>query len=461
MRARTVPVGTVTGRLHRAVRDTAKAGGKDVAWLVDGEDTELDRAVLHQLTDCLVHIVRNAVDHGIEAPAERVAAGKAERAVVRLTARNVGSEVVISVTDDGHGIDVDRLRERAAAAGIAVAGLDEHEIRQLVFCSGLSTATTVSETSGRGVGLDVVRENVERLRGRVELLSVTGEGTEFRIVVPVAAAVVPCLVVCAGSQRFAVPLASVRSTQAAGGMTRAQGVDRVWVGDSIVPLASLAATLGVGDGDEGPIIVVGGRRGDAAYRVSSIGGQRDVMVAGLGPFVPKLPLVAGATVEADGSVLFVLDGEALAAGGVAPARGATAGPVREAAPAPRRRVTVLVADDSLPVRELQRSILEDAGYRVVVAEDGAHAVELLAEHPVDLVLTDVDMPRLDGFGLARAIRAREDDLANLPIVLLTARSDPDDRAAGLDAGADEYIVKRDFDEAALLAAVERLVGEAA
>jgi len=463
MRARMVPVGSISGRLHRAVRDVARSGDKQVDWEAHGEETEVDRAVLQQLADSLLHIVRNAVDHGVEPPGERVARGKPERATIRLDARQVGSDVVIAIADDGRGIDTAALRQEAARHGVATDALTDDEVSALIFQGGVSTAAEVSQTSGRGVGLDVVRTGVERLRGRVEVTSVAGAGTEFRLVVPVAAAVVPCLLVSAGGRRLALPLSATVSTQAADAtsVTRAQGGAKVWVGDTVVPLASLSATLGLGDSDDGPVVVVSSGRRSAAYQVESLVGQRDVMVGGLGAFVPKLPLVSGAAVEADGSILMVLDGAALAEAALDSSRAVrfTLAPLPEPVPAPTEATapSILVADDALVVRELQRSILQQAGYHVLVAEDGHAALATLTRQRVDLVLTDVDMPGMNGFDLTRAIRAHP-DLQNLPVVILSSKSSAEDHQEGLDAGADAYIVKEQFGEAALLAAVERLLG---
>ena len=465
MRARMVPVGSITGRLHRAARDVARSGDKQIDWDAHGEETELDRTVLGQLTDSLLHIVRNAVDHGVETPAERVAQGKPERATIRFDARQVGSDVVIAVADDGRGIDTAAVRREAARHGVGTETLNDDEVNGLIFRGGVSTAATLSQTSGRGVGLDVVRAGVERLRGRVEVTSVPGAGTEFRLIVPVAAAVVPCLLVSAGGRRLAVPMSTTVSTQAADGaaITRAQGGDKVWVADKVVPLLSLSAALGIGDSDDGPVVVVSSGARTAAYQVGALIGQRDVMVTGLGAFVPKLPLVSGAAVEADGSILMVLDGVALADAALDAPR--LHRPVR---PAPEEELPVapadqsatpriLVADDNLLVRELQRSILEQAGYRVVVADDGHAALDALTRDRVDLVLSDVDMPRMNGFDLTRAIRAHP-ELRNIPVVMLTSKDSAEDHQEGLDAGADAYLVTDQFGEASLLAAVERLLG---
>ena len=205
MRTRMVPVATITDRLQRAVRDLSRAQGKSIHWEARGTDTELDRGVLNQLSDSLLHLVRNAVDHGIESAGARAAAGKPAQATVRLHAMQLGSEVIIAVTDDGSGIDVERVRRQAALQGIDTDGMSEQEVFQLTLRPGLSTTAFVTDVSGRGVGLDVVRTNVEAGRGRVEIRSQLGEGTEFRIVVPITLAVLRCLLVEAGGQRFALP----------------------------------------------------------------------------------------------------------------------------------------------------------------------------------------------------------------------------------------------------------------
>jgi two-component system, chemotaxis family, sensor kinase CheA len=458
VRARMVPVSTITGRLHRAVRDVARSRDKSVEWEVVGDDTELDRSVLQQLTDPLLHIVRNAVDHGIESIETRRALGKPDKAFVRFVAQQVGPDVVISVSDDGGGIDVSGLREEALRHGVDATGFDDSEVRELIFRSGVSTAQEVSQTSGRGVGLDVVRASIQRLRGHIDLFTTPGVGTEFRITVPVTAAVLPCLLVEAGGQRFALPMTCIVSTQSPNArVTRAQGTTRVWVGDNVLPLASLAMRAGLDASDNGPIVVLADGDRAAAYQVGALVGQRDVMVSHLGAFVPQLPLVAGAAIEADGSLLMVLNGSALVRDVQSTTSTTTA--VATTPQAEARVISVLVADDALPVRELQRSILEDAGYRVVVAEDGAEALAVLGRDRVDLVLTDVEMPRMNGFDLTRAIRSNP-QLANLPVVILSSKSTEAEQQEGLEAGADVYIVKDAFGEGLLLSAVQQLLGRA-
>lgn len=458
MRTRMVPVSTIIAGLHRAVRDIARSQGKDIRWHVDGEDTELDRGVLHQLSDSLLHLVRNAADHGIEPTAER-SGGKGSQGNITLQARQLGSEVIISVSDDGRGIDLDRVRERATRLGIETAELSDDETLQLIFRSGLSTTSFVTDVSGRGVGLDVVHTNVEAARGRIEVRSVFGAGAEFRIVVPITLAVLRCLVVDVGGRRFALPFHRVVLTQAheTSREIRAEGRTVVWVDDQPVTVSTLAQTLGLPDmdGGSGPIVVLTDSSRLHAFQVDRLVGQRDVALKGLSRLLPPLPAVAGASIEPDGSIFAVLDPPGL----IQRARQQRRAPVPPlpAGPAERGRQRILVVDDALTVRELQRSILERAGFEVRLAIDGLQALAKLAEEPSDLVLTDVEMPNMDGFALTAAIRAAP-ALSNIPILILSSRSSDEDRQRGLDAGADGYIRKSGFDESGLLAAVNRLLG---
>ena len=458
-RTQMVPVATVTDQLHRAVRDLARAQGKDIRWETSGIDTEIDRGVLHQLSDSLLHMVRNAVDHGIEAPAERVAAGKPACATIRLHAMQLGSEVIIAVTDDGRGIDTTGVSQRAARQGIDTEGLSEEEVLRLTLYPGLSTTAFVTDVSGRGVGLDVVRTNVEAARGRVEIRSERGAGSELRVIVPITLAVLRCLLVEAGGQRFALPFHRVVLSQADESSKRVQAEGRpvVWVDKQPVSLSTLADTLGNAGGKPavGPIVVLTDASRRHAFQVDRLLGQRDVVLKGLSRLLPHLPAVAGASVEPDGSVLVVLDPPGLIQRARQSIRAISAPAQPHDLDAPRQRV--LVVDDALTVRELQRSILERAGFRVRVASDGRQALARLAEEPSDLVLTDIEMPTMDGFALTEAIRGHP-TLANLPVLILSSRSSEADRQRGLDVGADGYILKSGFDEESLLAAVNRLLG---
>jgi two-component system chemotaxis sensor kinase CheA len=381
--------------------------------------------------------------------------------------------VIIAVTDDGRGIDVPKVRQRAADRGVGTDELSADETIGLIFRSGLSTAPAISEVSGRGVGLDVVRASVEAARGRIEVRSQPGAGSEFRLIVPITLAVLPCLIVSAGAEQFGLPLHRVILAQ--GGEdegVRAEGRPARWIDDQPVGVSDLAETLGLPPAEpvrpNRPVVVLSGASHRHAFEVERLIGQRDVAVKGLGRLLPRLDAVAGASVDPDGSVLIVLDppglierarSAGLRAGPALGGEGSVGAPADQP-PADRRRGTILVVDDALTVRELQRSILERAGYEVAVAADGVEALAHLADAPVDLVLSDLDMPRLDGFGLTEAIRAQP-ATAHLPVVILTSRSSDEDRQRGLDVGADSYIVKSAFDEHGLLTAVERLLGSRA
>lgn len=459
--ARMTSFAAIAAPLRRAVRDVATARGRTIDLDLDGERVQIDRAILDALREPLLHLVRNAADHGIEDPRDRRAAGKPEAGTIRLRAVRRGPEIVITVRDDGAGLDLDALR---AAAG--APDLDDAQAAELVFRPGLSTAAALSDVSGRGVGLDAVRVGVEALRGRVRVSSERGVGTTFRIVVPVTLAVLPCVVVEAGGETYALPthatVALVEEPAAA--RVGLEGGTAVWVGGEIVPLVELTAIVGGTGTGSGPALVLGvGDRGRCALRLDAVHGQRDITVSELGAVLPRSALVAGASIEPDGSVLLVLDPIAIGermrrAGGPPPAAPADAGPGAASAAPAAHAPSVLVVDDALTVRELQRSILTRAGYEVRTAVDGRDALALLAEERPDLVVTDVEMPGLDGLGLTRAIRATP-ALASVPVLMVTSRASPEDRRLGLEAGADAYLVKQDFDERRLLDAVGRLLGE--
>jgi two-component system chemotaxis sensor kinase CheA len=460
MRTQMVAVATITDVLQRTIRDLARSQGKDIRWDARGTDTELDRGVLHRLSDSLLHLVRNAVDHGVETPQERQAAGKPAQATIRLHAMQLGSEVIIAVTDDGRGVDLDRVREEATRHGMGTDGLSDEDVAALTLRSGLSTARFVTDVSGRGVGLDVVRANVESARGRIEVRSQPGVGAEFRLIVPITLAVLRCLLVEAGGSRYALPFHRVVRSQAdvASSNAHAEGRAVVWVDRQAVPVSVLSEVLGgsAREGSDGPIVVVADSARRHAFKIDRLLGQRDVVLKGLSPALPNIPAVAGASVEPDGSVLLVLDPPGL----IHRARQSRPGPgdVRTPGRADQPQRRILVVDDALTVRELQRNILERADFSVRVAADGVQALVLLGEEHSDLVLTDIEMPNMDGFALTEAIRS-DSGLANIPVLILSSRSSDADRQRGLDVGADGYIVKSGFDEGALLSAVDSLLGD--
>jgi chemotaxis protein histidine kinase CheA len=458
-----VPVRRVVAGLPRVVRDLAARTGKDVQLVLHGQDVELDKQVLDGVSDALKHLVVNAVDHGCEPAAVRTGAGKPPRATVTVTARAAGGTVVIEVADDGSGIDDDRLRSAAIARGVLLpdSSVTGPALHNILFTPGVSTAEAVTETSGRGVGLDVVRTAVEALGGLVDVRT-SPAGTTFSLTLPVTLGVLRCLMARLGAERFALPMPGiVESLSLKNAVVHSLAGSPVVVrhGETI-PLLDLARALGV-SAEREPTAAVVVRHADrqVAWAVEALDGERELVVKDLGRFLGRLPVITGATIDSDGSVMCLVDLRELVdhttstpVATAAQRRGVTA-----AADAMSRRPRVLVVDDSVGVRELERAILEAAGYDVTTAVDGSDGAARLGGDPADLVLSDVEMPGLDGFALTRTIR-RTRGWEQVPVVIMTSRGSDDDQRAGLDAGASAYLLKTDFDQEQLVETVRRLVG---
>ncbi|MCU1589059.1 MAG: Gliding motility regulatory protein [Frankiales bacterium] len=461
-----VPVRRVFAALPRILRDVAQATGKDVRLATSGEDVELDKQVLDGVADALKHLVINAVDHGCEDAVTRVAAGKPEQAVVTVSARSVGGTVVLEVSDDGAGVDEDAVREKACDLGLipADSNLSGPALLNLLFTPAFSTSAIVTETSGRGVGLDVVRDAVEELGGAVEVRSEPGVGTSFVLTLPITLGVLRCLVARVGDERYAVPVPGVVesiSLRDAEVHTLAGASVVVRHGVS-VPLLDLGAALGAprnaGDTPRAALLVRHASS-QVAWAVDRLEGESEMVVKDLGSFLGRVPNVAGATIDSDGSVVCLLDLRELAEKAIGtPVAGVAAPAQRKPAAAVKgRKPRVLVVEDSVGVRELERVILEGAGYQVETAVDGLDGASRLRDDPADLVLSDVEMPGMDGFDLTRTIR-RTKGWENVPVIIMTSRGEDTARQAGLDAGASAYLLKNEFDQEQLVQTVRRLVG---
>jgi two-component system, chemotaxis family, sensor kinase CheA len=454
-RTRMVPIGTLAPILHRTVRDVARAAGKNVRWEVVGEEIEIDRGVLEELVSPLLHLVRNSVGHGVEPPDKRLAAGKPAQATIRLHASQVGSKVLIAISDDGAGIDVAAVRGAAAKAGVDVSGLSEDQSLHLIFRSGISTAKVLTENSGRGVGLDVVATAVAAVHGSVQVVNHPGLGAEFRILVPITLTVVACLIVSIGGQSFALPLHRIVRMLDKQNVQLVSGKRLAIIDGLAVPVSDLATLLGLPAASAGPWVLLGTAADSHAFQVETVLQKRDVVVRGLTGRLRDLKTVSGASIEPNGSILLVLDVSSLIERSSAVT--STASSVADKPSGHERQLSVMVVDDALMVRELQRSILERGGYSVRTASDGAEALAMLTEQPADLVVTDLEMPNVDGLTLIRNLRAHP-RLSNIPVLIVSSHASEEDHQRGLDAGADGYIVKTSFDEAGLLSAVSRLLG---
>ena len=465
-----VPVRRVVAAFPRLIRDVASSTGKDVGLHLVGEDVELDKKVLDGVADALKHLVINAVDHGCETPEERVALGKPPRATVTVSAKAAGGTVVLEVADDGRGIDEDKVRAAAIERGLLPAGstLAGAQLFQLLFLAAFSTSPTVTSTSGRGVGLDVVKTAVDDLGGTIDVFSELGSGSRFVLTLPITLGVLRCLIARVGSERYAVPVPAVIESVSLRDVAvdNVAGVPVVIRHGVAVPLLDLGAALGV-EGDREPRAALVVRNGGAtdliAWSVDRLEGELELVVKDLGSFVGRLPLVTGATIDGDGSVVCLIDLREISvrAGGTGHVGGSihhgVSPAVESAAPVIGRKARILVVEDSVGVRELERVILESAGYDVVTAVDGLDGIARLRAEPADLVLSDVEMPGMDGFTLTRTIR-RTRGWEQVPVVIMTSRGDESDRRAGLEAGASAYLLKSDFDQTELVDTVRRLVG---
>jgi two-component system chemotaxis sensor kinase CheA len=448
---RALPLSAITGPLPRYVRDLAASEGKEVKLALTGVETQLDRMILDGLSDMLGHLLRNAIAHGIESPAERGEAGKPARGRVELRAEQRGGRVAIEVSDDGRGVAAELLRE--APEGTALA--------ERLARPGFSTAGSVDRVAGRGVGLDAVKAHVESIGGGLAVHSEPGRGTTITLDLPLTLAVLHVLLVERHGQAFGVPVPRVEEVVAVEQTTSLGGRPSIVLRGESIPLSDLAAALG-GVGGELPerapalILCHGGTT--VALACDRLLGEQSVVVKSLGPLLGRRRQYLGGAILSDGRVALIVDPAVAVAG----AGASTGGPVAERADAASVEVQaapkVLVVDDQFTVRELQRSILEAAGYRVATAGDGVAALQQLGGGAdIDLVVTDLEMPVMGGLELLRRVRG-EPAMASLPVVVVTSLTGEEDQRRGLEAGADAYVTKDRFDQRVLLDTVERLIG---
>ncbi len=459
LRTRMVPLMDGFRGLDRLVRDVASAVGKEVQLTVDGGSLEVDRAVAERLRDPLRHLVRNAVDHGIEAPEIRERRRKPVQGALKVRGTLVGTSVRVEISDDGGGVDVDGLRRNAQRAGVAVPD-GELEAARLAFHPGLTTAREVTHVSGRGVGLDSVRATVEALGGHIEMRTEAGVGTTFAIVAPITLSTSAAVFVRAGGEVVALPSNHVRALVRGDRVTlrSIDGREKMLIDGEALPVASLAALLGLESRDDRPtgepyFALLGSASSEAALHVDAVVNHAEIVVKPLSRRLPNLRLVIGATTTTDGGIAIVLSGAEL----VRAVLGIQSSALRiPAEAADARKARLLVVDDSLTTRTLVKTVLETEGFEVIAAADGVEGWERLQRDSFDLVVTDIEMPRLNGFELCERIRARH-ERRNLPVILLTGLGGERDRTLGMAAGADAYLVKNDFDQRKLIDAIRRLL----
>lgn len=455
--ARLLPLSMLADVMRRAVRDLSQSLIKDIRFDAEVGQILLDKAVIEALKDPLLHLIRNAADHGLESPEVRRAAGKDAKGTIRIEAHQVGQRVEITVSDDGGGVRFERIRARLKSTGDLVGGdlarISDEELIPFLFKPGFTTSV-VGETSGRGVGLDVVWDTMRRLQGSVRLQSTSQAGTCFRLTVPITVSTIRILSVFVGGQYFGLPLSAVASTGRAkrsdlrslgGGMVLPiDGTPVRWV--HLSELLGMAHGTTDGNHDTLPFLLIVQDGRQTAVAADDLEDESEVLLKPLGFPINALPGVFGATIRPDGSVQVVLDiAEILRVGAEACVTDPT--PMRDA----HRRI--LLVDDSPTTRAILRNVFAAAGYAVTTAFDGMDALERLRSQQVDLVISDVEMPRLNGFDLTRQIKAK----FGYPVILVTGREKEEHRREGLLAGADAYLVKSTFEGQGLLEIVEQLI----
>ena len=485
--ARMVPIGTLYSRLSRAVRDAAKSAGKLVDLDLSGSETELDNNIIQQISDPLVHLVRNSVAHGIERPEDRIAAGKPELGKVTLRAYHRGNHIYIEVEDDGRGIDYERVKLSAIERGLVspetADRLTERDLREMLFHPGFTTAPVKTELAGRGVGLDVVRANLNALNGEIEIHSVSGQGTKFTLKVPLTLIISPALFIRCGVTNFALPLAVVEEIR----RLRADEIEDVGgklltkVRDVVTEVVRLDTYLGLPplepvNGYFRMVVANAGSR-QIGLVVEEVLGKDEIVIKNLGEYLRRVKLFPGTTIAPDGSLILLIDlnrmvanepterrplqasasaARIFAPGSAAVARGTIPA---EAIDRVEQERLIVVADDSISVRKFVGRMLEKNGYRVKLAADGMEAAELITQHGCHLVITDLEMPRMTGYELMVQLR-QSPTTRRIPVMVVTSRAGAKHRDRAMKEGAAAFLTKP-VQEDQLIAAVEQLMGSEA
>ena len=479
LRTRMVEFESTADRLYRCVRQAARDTAKQVRLDLVGGGIEIDRGVLERMVGSFEHLLRNSVAHGIEAPAERAARGKDASGQITVTVAQSGNEVAVEFADDGAGLDLERIRRRGLERGLidADATPTERELADLIFAPGFSTAETVTELAGRGVGLDVVRAEVAAMGGRVETSTEHGRGTRFRLLLPLTTAVTQVVMLRAGSTTVAVPsplVELVRRVPTAEVEAAYDTGTLVYQGEAL-PFFWLSALLQAGSrggrtGRTQTVVIVRSAAQRVAVHVDEVLGNQEVVVKNVGRQLSRLPGLAGVTLLPSGAVALIYNPVALATVYAAAAQAAAraeagaaeamaTAPPAEAAAEPVRAPLVLVVDDSLTVRRVTQRLLVREGYRVVTAKDGLDALERLGEERPAVLLSDIEMPRMDGFDLVRNVRA-DARLAGLPVIMITSRIAQKHRDHAAELGVDHYLGKP-YSEEELLGLIAMHVTRAA
>uniref|UniRef100_A0A7C3KGK2 histidine kinase n=1 Tax=Oscillatoriales cyanobacterium SpSt-418 TaxID=2282169 RepID=A0A7C3KGK2_9CYAN len=463
---RLLPFSTIFNLFPRMVRDLAQQEGKSVELILEGKDTLADKRLLEEMKDPLMHMLRNAIDHGIEQPEERRRLGKPETATIRLRAYQTSTNIMLEISDDGRGLNLDKIKQTALRRGLyredELAAMSPSQIQSLIFTPGFSTAPLVTEVSGRGVGLDVVQTNVEKLKGAIEVESVSGKGCLLRVRLGITLATAHVLIVQVNEMLFAIPVEFVRTAC----LIRAEEIFPLEGHDTIIrdgqpiSIAQLADLLELPPPTSGlaqytvlSCIILQVGQEQLGVIVDVLVDEQDVVIKPQSQLLKRVRNISGATILGTGDVCMVLNPQDLIKSAQSRSRSCSITQTHPLAPS---KPTVLLVEDSIATRTQEKRILETAGYQVITAIDGLDGLNKLRSHTVDAVVSDVQMPHLDGLGLTAKIRQYPEH-SELPIILVTSLASDEDKRRGAEVGANAYITKGSFNQEVLLSTLKRLI----
>jgi two-component system chemotaxis sensor kinase CheA len=454
MKTRMLQIGKVFNKFPRVIRDLSRELGKKVNLIIKGEETELDKSIIEEIGDPLMHMIRNSVDHGIEAPEERIANGKPEIGMVELKAYNEGNQIVIEIADDGKGMDPDVLKAKALEKGIISEKeadmMSDKEAFMLIFKPGFSTAAKITNVSGRGVGMDVVKTNVEKLNGIIEVDSTPSKGSVFKIKIPLTLAIIQALLVAAQEELFAIPLANVIETVriTIEDISAVEGKSVLKLRDEVLPLVNMSDIFKIekilGMNQYLYVVVLGVGASKVGVIVDGLIGQEEIVIKSLGEYLKGIEGIAGATIRGDGKVTLIVDVAALMK--LAKETHSTSTILTELTEKKHKKekpedYVILIVDDSNTDRKIMRKSIESLGFSIKEATNGEEALAILKnDSNIDAALVDIEMPKMDGYTLAQEIR-KYNRFKNLPLIAVTSRTTKSDRVRGVEVGMNEYITK--------------------
>ncbi|HWP46421.1 MAG TPA: hybrid sensor histidine kinase/response regulator [Candidatus Limnocylindrales bacterium] len=470
LRMRMLPLSTIFDSFPRVVRDISRSLGKEVNLIIQGGETELDKKIIEKLGDPFLHMIRNAIDHGIEKPEDRRKLGKPETGTLMISAHYEGGSVLIELSDDGSGISLQKIKEKALRKNLfdeaTLNTLSESELIDLIFYSGFSTSTLITDVSGRGVGMDVVKKNiVEDLKGTIRIITKEGRGTTFYIRLPLILAITHVLLIRTSDKIFAIPTSSVREILRVPKTEMIEILDKqaIRLHEQLIPVMELNMLLNLPvskapeeiDTENLLIVIVHRENEQLGLIIDSLLDEEDMVIKSLPPHMKNNRWVSGVIITGNNETVNVLN-----VATILEAAKEMKGLKRDRKKTPeeeKRVINILVVDDSINTREIEKSILEAYGYRVTLADDGLEALEKAQKFKYDLIITDIEMPNLDGFSLTEKLR-KDNQYKNTPIIIVTSREKEEDKRKGIQVGADAYIIKGAFDQSNLLETVQSLIG---